>query len=174
MVGLLRFIGLVNAAVWFGALVFFTLAVGPAFFSEQMLGLLGRPHSGAAAQIVLSRYFNLQIWCAGIALAHLIVEWLYTARPFQRYILLLLMVLFTLGLLGGFVIQPKMKELHLRMYAVESSETVRKSAGRSFGLLHGTSMVLNLFVISGVLVYLWHVAKPANTTRFASVTRFRT
>ena len=174
VVGVLRFIGLVNAAVWFGGLVFFTLAVGPAFFSESMLALLGRPHAGAAAQIVLSKYFSLQIWCAVIAIAHLIAEWLYTARPFQRFALLLLMGLFTIALLGGFVLQPKMKDLHLRMYAVQSTEDVRTSADRAFKILHGTSMVLNLLVISGVLVYLWHVAKPVNTTRFASVTRFRT
>ena len=170
----MRFIGLVNAAVWFGGLVFFTLAVGPAFFSDEMLGLLGRPHAGAAAQVVLSRYFSLQMWCAGIALAHLIAEWLYTARPFQRFSLLLLMTLFLIGLLGGFVMQPKMEDLHLIMYAQQSTEEVRTSATRAFKILHGTSMVLNLFVISGVLVYLWHVAKPVNTTRFASVTRFRT
>ena len=155
--------------------MFFTLAVGPAFFSEEMLRLLGRPHAGAAAQVVLSRYFGLQMFCAGIALAHLIAEWLYTARPFQRFALLLLMGLFAIGFLGGFVLQPKMEDLHLRMYAEQAmTQEDRQSAERSFRILHGTSMVLNLFVISGVLVYLWHVAKPVNTTRFASVTRFRT
>ena len=174
MVGLLRFIGLVNAAVWFGGLVFFTLAVGPAFFSDEMEQLLGRPHAGAAAQVVLSRYFGLQLWCAGIALAHLIAEWLYTARPFQRFALMLLMALFGIGLLGGFVLQPKMEKLHLQKYAMQSTPEERQRADRSFGILHGTAMVLNLFVMAGVLVYLWHVAKPVNTTRFASVTRFRT
>ena len=174
MVGVLRFIGLVNAAVWFGALIFFTLAVGPAFFSEEMDALLGRPYAGAAAQIVLSRYFSLQLWCGAIALAHLIGEWLYTARPFQRFALLLLMALLSIGLLGRFILLPKMEDLHLRRYAVQSTEEVRVKAERAFKILHGTSMALNLLVISGVLVYLWHVAKPVNTTRFASVTRFRT
>lgn len=174
MVGFLRFVGLINAAVWFGGLVFFTIGVAPAFFSEPMLELLGRPYAGAAAQIVLGRYFSLQLWCSVIAVAHLIAEWLYTARPFQRFALILLMALFSISVLGGFVLQPKMKDLHLRRYAVQSTPEIRERAERSFKILHGTSMFLNFLVISGVLVYLWHVAKPVNTTRFTSLTRFRT
>jgi hypothetical protein len=162
-----------NAAIWFGAVIFFTFAVGPAFFSDAMLGLLGRPHAGAAAQIVLQRYFTLQQWCAGLALAHLIAEWLYVGRPFQRLTLLLLMFLFTVGLIGGYVLQPRMKDLHLKMYAVQSAPAVKESAGRSFRILHGTSMAMNLLVMGGVLVYVWQVTRPANNARFTSVNRFR-
>jgi hypothetical protein len=32
MIGVLRIVGLLNVAIWLGASVFFTLAVGPAFF----------------------------------------------------------------------------------------------------------------------------------------------
>ena len=165
---------MLNAAVWFGGMVFFTIAVGPAFFSDQMEALLGKVYAGAAAQVVLQRYFYLQIWCAAIALAHLILEWLYTARPFQRFTLLLLMTLFIFGILGGSVVMPKMKELHLRMYAVETTPAAKQSAKRSFGILHGLSSITNLLVISGVLVYLFQVTKPSTTTRFSSVTRFQT
>lgn len=174
MVALLRFLGLLNAAVWFGGVIFFTFAVGPAFFTDGMIQLLGRPHAGAAAQIVLERYFYLQQWCAGLALAHLIAEWLYMGRPLQRLTLLLLMFLFTVGIVGGHIMQPRMKELHLRMYAVQSPPPVKEAAGRSFRILHGTSMVLNLLVMGGVLVYLWQTSRPAINTRFASVNRFRT
>lgn len=174
MVALLRFLGLLNAAVWFGGVIFFTFAVGPAFFSETMIQLLGRPHAGAAAQVVLERYFALQQWCAGLALAHLIAEWLYLGRPLQRLTLLLLMFLFTVGIVGGQVLQPRMKVLHLRMYAVQSPPALKETAGRSFRILHGTSMALNLLVMGGVLVYLFQVSRPANNTRFASINRFRT
>jgi hypothetical protein len=164
----------VNASIWFGALVFFTVCVGPAFFSHDMVNLLSKPYAGAAAQIVIGRYFHLQMWCAAVALAHLIAEWLYTGRPFQRYILGLLMVLFVIGIFGGYVLAPKMKELHARKYAPGVPATLRQSAERSFSILHGTSMLINLFVISGVLVYLWQVTKPVSSTRFASVNRFKT
>ena len=174
VVGVLRVIGIINAAVWFGAMVFFTIGVGPAFFSEEMVRLLTKPYAGSAAQIVLERYFLLQIWCAAIALTHLIVEWLYTGRPFQRYILLILMALFTVGLLGGYMLQPRMEELHLRKYAVQSTPAQKAAASRSFGILHGLSMITNLLVISGVLVYLFHVTKPVNAARFTSGNRFKT
>lgn len=174
MVGLLRIIGILNASVWFGSVIFFTFAAAPAFFSDEMTQLLGRPHAGAAAQLLVHRYFIVQQWCAAIALAHLIGEWLYTGRPFHRLNLLILMALFMLGLLGGYVLQPRMKELHLKMYAVQTSPEVKASARRSFGILHGTSMMMNLLVISGVLVYLWQVTKPVNTARFTSVNRFST
>ena len=175
MVAFLRFLGVLNAAVWFGAIIFFTFAVGPAFFSDAMLQLLGRPHAGAAAQVVLERYFSLQQWCAGLALAHLIAEWLYSGRPLQRLTLLLLMFLFTVGIVGGQVLQPRMKELHLRMHAPQTTPAIKEMAGRSFRILHGTSMALNLIVMGGVLAYLFQVSRPSvNTTRFNSVNRFRT
>jgi hypothetical protein len=174
VVGFLRIIGVINAAVWFGSLIFFTTAVGPAFFSDEMTSLLTLPYAGAAAQIVLKRYFYLQIWCAAVALAHLIGEWLYSGKPFQRFTLLLLMSLFSLSLIGGYIFLPKMKQLHLRMYAVQTTPAEKVSAKRSFWILHGTSSVLNLFVICGVLVYVWQVTKPVNTARFSSLTRFKT
>jgi hypothetical protein len=104
----------------------------------------------------------------------LIAEWLYSGRPFHRLTLILLMTLFTLGIIGGYVVQPRMKELHLRMYAVQTTPEVKAAAKRSFGILHGTAMVMNLLVIGGVLVYLWQVTKPVNTARFTSVNRFTT
>src|SRR5687768_9159036 len=137
-----------------------------------MTALLGRPHAGAAAQILVYRYFIVQQWCAGIALAHLIAEWLYSGRPFARINLLLLMSLFMISILGAYVMHPKLKELHLRKYSPQTTLEVKNSATRSFRILHATSSVLNLFVIGGVLVYLWQVTKPVNNTRFASVTRF--
>ena len=114
----------------------------------------------------------MQQWCAAIAIAHLIAEWLYTGRPFHRLILILLMGLFVIGILGGYVLQPRMHELHLRKYAVQTSPEVKQSASRSFAILHGTAQMLNLLVIGGVLVYLWHVTKPVNAARFTSVNRF--
>jgi len=172
VLGILRIIGIVNAAVWFGSVIFFTFAVGPAFFTDDMIHLLGRPHAGAAAQLVVHRYFIVQQWCAAIALAHLIGEWLYTGRPFQRLILFLLSALFLIGLLGGYVLQPRMHELHLKKYAIQTTPEVKQSADRSFRILHGTSMALNVLVIAGVLVYLYFVTKPVNTARFTSVNRF--
>src|SRR5580765_2964401 len=112
MIGFLRFIGIANAAVWFGSGDFFTLAVGPAFFSEGMINLfgggnaqLGRAYAGAAAQVVLERYFLLQQICGGIALIHLLSEWIYMGRPLKRLTLCLLSGLLLLGFVAGYGLQ---------------------------------------------------------------------
>src|SRR5678816_4102246 len=57
VLGFLRIIAIINAAVWFGSIVFFTFAAGPAFFTDEMIRLLGKAHAGAAAQLVVHRYF---------------------------------------------------------------------------------------------------------------------
>ena len=172
MLGFLRLVGILNAAVWVGSVFFFTFAAAPAFFSKEMAEILPRSHAGAAAQVIIYRYFLLQLWCAGIALAHLVAEWLYSGRPFKRLTLILLMSLFLLNILGAFVLLPKMKELHIKKYSVQTSADVKASATRSFRILHVTSTLVNLLVIPGVLVYLWQVTKPVNTARFTSVNRF--
>jgi hypothetical protein len=167
VVAFLRFVGILNAAVWFGAAVFFTLGAGPAFFSDEMIQLIGKPRAGVAAQLVLSRYFTLQHWCAGIALAHLMVEWLYTGRPWQKSTLGLLLGLLALGLAGGYGLQPRMKELHLRMYAVQLTPAQREEAKKAFGPLHGAAQLMNLVVMGGILVYLWQITSSASSSRSA-------
>jgi len=172
VITLLRFIAVMNAAVWFGAAVFFTFVAAPAFFSNEMGHLLPRVYVGAALQIVLERYFLLQNWCGAIALVHLISEWLYTGRPMPKLTLYLLIGMFSLGLLGGQVLEPYMKKLHAIRY-VSKSLVEQEQAARSFGLWHGVSQVMNLVVLAGLLVYLWQVTHPPNTPRFSSTNKFR-
>ena len=71
MIGFLRIVGLLNAAVWFGAAVFFTFGVGLVPFSPEMKTLLGSNNapyfSGAIAQIFIARYFHFQLACGAVA-----------------------------------------------------------------------------------------------------------
>ena len=60
------------AAVWFGSAVFFSLFVGPAFFTDEMKRLFPPPYNGAIAELVLSRYFVLHYICGVLALVHLV------------------------------------------------------------------------------------------------------
>src|SRR5437867_332748 len=106
-----------NAAVWFGAAIFFTFGVGPAPFSHEMhvllSGLKNPTHvsyfSGAIAQIFIARYFHLQLACGAVALLHVLAEWLYLGRIPQKLWFGLLIALVAAGLLGGYWLQPKMK-----------------------------------------------------------------
>jgi hypothetical protein len=166
MIAFLRFLGVTNAALWFGASVFFTLFVGPAFFSEGMLKLLGRPHAGAAAQLVLDRYFLLHQLCAVIALFHLVAEALYLGRVIHRLSLMLLLVLLTLGLIGGHAIQPRLQALHATKHHPATLEEDRAHAEISFRVWHGVSWTLNLVLLGGVWVHLMRVTRAPDTSRY--------
>src|SRR6266699_4165311 len=107
--------------MWFGASIFFTFSVGPAFFSDKMVGLLTRPYAGAAAQIVIERYFLFHELCGMVALVHLVAEWLYMGKPLQRLTLWLLLGISVLGLLAGYSLQPKLRKLHRTIYGSGST-----------------------------------------------------
>ena len=166
MIGFLRIVGVANAAVWFGASIFFTFSVGPAFFSDRMIQLLTRPYAGAAAQIVIERYFLFHQICGAIALAHLVAEWLYMGKPLQRLTLWLLLGIAVLGLVGAYSLQPRLKELHRTIYVPGLPAGQVDQAKRSFRVWHGVSQAINLVVISGVTVYLWRVTTPGSGYRY--------
>jgi Domain of unknown function (DUF4149) len=173
VIGLLRFVGVLNAAVWLGSVIFFTFVAGPAFFSHEMLSFLPRGYAGAAAQVVIRRYFTLQEICGTIAVTHLIAEWLYSGRPIHRVMLGLLVGIIALGLIGGHWLQPRLRQLHSTMYAKGSTFQQKEQAERTFRILHAVAQIPNCLVIAGLLVYLWQVTNPPSPTRFFSVHRFK-
>jgi hypothetical protein len=176
VIGFLRCFGVLNAGIWFGASVFFTFAVGPAVFSEDMKGLLEKffpRYSGEIAQILIARYFRLQVICGVIALFHLLGENLYFGRAPQKIWLALLAALIALTLLGDFGLQPKMNQLHRIKYAVNSSPERREAATESFKTWHGISQMANLLMMIGLGVHLCRVASPREDTRFIGAGKFR-
>jgi predicted membrane protein len=156
--------------------VFFTFAGGPAVFSEDMKSLLGPAYfpyfSGAIAQVLIARFFGLQLVCGGIALAHLVAEWLYLGRPLRRFTAYLLVVLLSLGLVGDLGMQPRIKQLHRAKYTSPSPQ-VRASAARSLAIWHGVAQGVNLLMLGGLVVYLWRMTNPPDATRFASARKLR-
>jgi hypothetical protein len=177
VIGFVRLVGLLNAAVWFGAAVFFTFSSGRAPFSREMELLLGPQNypyfSGAIAQIFVARYFQLQFLCSIIAVVHLLAEWLYLGRFPQNFRLGLLLGLCVAVVAGGYWIQPKLKRLHATKYAAHQPPEIQQAAARSFRAWHGVSMSVNLLVVAGLAIYLWRVANPVEEARFVSAVRFR-
>jgi len=176
VIGFLRFVGMVNAAVWLGAAVFFTFAGGPALFSDEMKTLLG-PHnfpyfSGAIAQVLVARCFKLQLVCGLVALLHLFAEWLYLGRPLRRFTSYLLAGLLLCSLAGDFWMQPKIKSLHHAQYtsATAQSRATAASAGRFW---HGAAQGVNFLMLAGLGVYLWRVGHPLDTTRYVGGLKLR-
>ncbi len=174
MVEIIRFVGVLNAGAWFGSLLFFTIAAGPAFFSPDMMQLLGRPHAGAAAQVVINRLFILQCWFAAIAILQLLIVWIYTQRPIHRPTTILMGIIVALVLIGGSYLSPKLKLLHLQKYAIQSSPAQKAEAARSFSTMHGVAQSANLVVIGGVLFYFWHLYRQTPNGRFVPSNKFRT
>ena len=163
-------------AVWFGAAVFFTVGAAPAVFSPDMRRLLGDNNypyfSGAIAQVIIARYFQLQLACGIVALLHALAEGLYFGRPLRRWGLGLLAGLFVLGLTGGFWLQPKIKTLHAARYAANQPPAVREAKAKSLRLWHGAAQAVNLVMLVGLGAYVWRVAHPASTARFVTPMKF--
>jgi len=175
--GLLKFVGLLNAAVWFGAAVLFTFGVGRAPFSAEMKALLGPQNypyfSGAIAQIVIARYFRLQFVCGLIALVLTLAEWLYVGRTPQKLRFGLMIGLCSATLMGGLWLQPKLKALHALKYGASAPAEARAAADRSFRAWHGVSMGINLLLVGGLGAYVWCVAHPPDQPRFVAALKFR-
>jgi hypothetical protein len=177
VIGFLRLVGLLNAAIWFGSAVFFTFGSARAPFSPEMKTLLGvnnYPYfSGAIAQIFIARYFRFQAVCSIIACLHLMAEWVYLGKQPERFRLVLLVGLCAVALLGGYWLQPKLTSLHATKYSTNRKPEVREAAARSFRAWHGVSMSVNLVLVGGLAAYLWRVAYPSDSMRFVSATKFR-
>jgi hypothetical protein len=177
MTGFLRFIGILNAAIWLGGSVFFTFVAGQAPFSPEMKELLGPGYypyfSGAIAQIGIARFFSFQLACAIIALAHLGAEWLYQERRNRKVLLWMLVTMLAFTLVADYWLQPKMRSLHKMKYAQNYSPVQRDAAARSFGMWHGIAMTMNLFMLGGLVIYLVQMSRPPETARFVSPGQFR-
>jgi hypothetical protein len=162
----IRFVGVLNAAIWLGATLFFTVAGGPVFFSDAMAAFLPRPHRARAAELMIEQLFVFQQVCGGIALVLLLAEYRRNARLLRKAATAVVAALFALSLLGGFWLQPHMHGLQQVRYSSRATATERQSAERQFGLLHGLSQVMNLFVLAALGFHLWYVSRPPETPRF--------
>jgi hypothetical protein len=169
--GILRFVGIINAAIWFGAGVFFTLGILPAVFSHDLHKLFGEPaypyFSGAVALVLFKRFFVLQYICGAVAVLHLLAEKLYLGRPLPRVGMTLVLVMFGFGLLGGLWLQPRMEALRGTMYSSQPPEQ-REKARHSFGLWHGISLLANFAIMGGLVVHLVRVTRPAEPGRYGT------
>lgn len=181
MILVIRFIGILNAAIWLGAAVFFTVAAQRTFFSGEIKSTGLHPFwPGVMAQLFVARYFQLQCLCGLVALAHLLAEWVYLGRALHRFTLGLLLGLFFVGLTGGLWLQPKMKDLHLTKYSmgpdykpVPMTDARRIQAAKSFGRWHAASQIVNLIALGGLIIYLWRVTHPPDDLRFVGAPKFR-
>lgn len=170
----LRWAGIVNAAIWFGASIFLVVALG-AIFSKDILDLFHESsdaahkyYSGAVAMAVFHRYFALQYVCGVIALLHLFAEKLYLGRALSRFSTGLVAALLVVAFVGGIWLQPKMEKLRKDMYSNIPAEQ-RARAEHSFNSWHAASECVNLLVMAGLLVHLLRVTRPEESRRYGTL-----
>lgn len=177
VIGFLRFVGMLNAAIWLGAAVFFTLGAMPALVARDVHALLGERYfpyiSGGISQVMLTRYFYWHTAFALIALAHVFTEWLYLGRIVHRLWPGLLAGLLAVSLFGGLWLAPQLTHLHRTQHAINLKQVERDAAARSFRTWQGVFQALNVLMIGGVAVYFWRVTHPPDALRFVSPTKFR-
>lgn len=177
MIDLLRFIGLVNAAVWFGSAVYHMAGVGPVPNSDSLRELLGpanAPYFAGAIDLLLQRrLFWVHLVCGSIALLHIFGEWIYLGRSPRRSWAGLLAGLFALNLLSGMWLQSNLARLHTASYAVNFAPDQRQAAHRSFKIWNGADGFLQFALLVGTGIYFWRISHPAEPVRFTSSVKFR-
>ena len=176
MIALLRFIGIINAAIWLGASVLFLVGARPAISSQEMESLLGLKNypyfSGAIVQIILTRYFHLQLACAIVAVLHFLAEYLYLGRRFERFSVGLLAALVALSVLASSWLGPRLHRLHEARYR-NPIAAERDEAAKSFRFWDGFFHLANIVTVAGLIIYIWRVTNPSDSPRFVSAGKFR-
>lgn len=174
MIGLLRFVGLLNAAVWFGATVFFTFGAAPALGSPEMQHLLSARNfpyfSVAIDHLLATRFFRWYLACSLVALLHMVAEWLYLGKYPKRLWLGLVLGLCLGGVVQVYGVQSQLKQLHQLRF---TRPDLREAADRSFRAWHTAGTTLEVVLMGGLLVYLWRVANPPDQTRFLDAAKIR-
>ena len=176
---LLRLVGVMNAAVWFGGAVFIflTFAVSPVLFSPTLKSYLGEIWPGVIAMMFLERYFVLQYFCSIIALIHMFAEWLYLGKPLNRLTSSVLAALLLIAFASGLWLAPRLRLLHEMKYGYNrgatSTQPQRDQATKGFRALHGISRTLDILALCGLTIYIFRVATPPNGPRFSPTTKFR-
>ena len=171
---ILRFIGVINAAVWLGSAVFVTVGL-PVVFSKEVGLYVQKPLVGIVAENILARYTTVQYCCAGIALFHLFAEHFLLGRPLVRKTFWLLSALLAVALFNGLWLQPKMRDLHKTKYW-GTLEASRAEADKNFRRLHGVSQPANLLVVAALVIYVWNVSRSPNGNgepRFSTLSKIK-
>lgn len=170
VIALLRFVGLLNAAVWFGTVAFFVFVAEPATGSGSMRELLGQKNfpyfSSAIGGLIAGRCFTFFLVCSLVALLHTGAEWLYFGKYPKRFWLTLIFALFLGGLTQSYGLQPKLSARLVAEHNPNSRPQEREQAGSSYRAWHLLSTALNLVLLGGLAVYLWRVANPPDEMRF--------
>lgn len=145
-----------------------------------MLELFGAPAptakywAGAAAQIQLQTYFFFHYTFGGLAVGLLVFEWFAFGKAFSKCAWSTGGGAFVVILIGGLLVQPRLRSLHATMYAQVRQVTQKEAdqARDSFRRWHAVSQLLNLAVLASLGGFAYCLYRPPVETRFFSRTKY--
>lgn len=169
MITFLRLAGLGTAAIWLGGTVFFVLGIDTVLGGVELQRLLGPVYANEVSFVASQRFHLFQLTCASIALAHALGEWLYTGRPLDRRLLILLLTLVALGSVGRLWVVPKCRAYNLQAHLGPTRQVLRqpltppqRQAAQSLNIWQGIGVVFNVISLAGITVYLLQQTSPNN------------
>src|SRR5262245_63523328 len=99
---------------------------------KELLGQKNSPYfTVAIGQLLGAKYLHLFVACSIVSLLHLAAEWLYLGKYPHKLWLTLLIGLWLGGVVQGYVIQPRLKEMHRVQFTHPQQQQAAAQIGRA-------------------------------------------
>ena len=145
---IISFIHLLSLVCWIGGIAFFSFFTAPAVFKT-----LDRPTAGKLIGVIFPRYYFLGYLCSTLLLITYLLGVEAVSAWKSGFILVIILGTFT----AGMIVQPKARNLKIKMKSA-SSEEDRNAFEARFRRLHALSVQLNSTVLFAGLALLWLTA----------------
>lgn len=174
MISFLRFVGVMNAAVWLGASLYHLLAVGPFFSTAAARWVLGEPQATGAGLMLWHRLYTLQYLCVGVAWAHLLTEWVYLGRGPSRFQGWMLSLMLTLTLAGDLELRHGVEPAHWTRLNAKANAEEKARAQRNYPLWSALWMSTQAGLTLAVILFSSRTLMATPGPRFMTQGKFRT
>jgi hypothetical protein len=169
----LRIIGIANAALWFGASLFFLVCIRGVFQSEELMRLVPHPFSEASMHVLLGSYLTLLTICSLVAMGQHWAEQWYAGRPVFQLKMGVLLTLVVVNMVIKWVIFPSMTQQHLRAYRPSATQQDLQEGARAYRMWKTGFHFVHLFVVIGSFSHLMSVTQRHSSYRELGMYQFR-
>jgi len=150
MISAVKYLHLLSLIVWIGSMIFFSFIGAPAIFKT-----LDRHTAGDVVGVIFPKYYLVGYSCSLLALATLAYLGSRTGfTPPVKGGIVVLALMTGAVFYSGMVTAPKVNEVKYQIRA-ETDEAKAAALRKSFGKLHGISMIQNVvtLVLGLALIY---------------------
>lgn len=146
---IINFIHLLSLVCWIGGIAFFSFFTAPAVFKT-----LDRPTAGKLIGVIFPRYYFLGYLCSTL----LLITYLLGVESVSVWKTGLILVIIFGTFIAGMIVQPKARNLKIKIKSASSDED-RNAFETRFRRLHALSVQLNSTVLFAGLALLWLTAQ---------------